>query len=246
MLSQEVKKKIVRKNLQKVIVVSKNSFQGTQNDELLKTKSIFIPNGIHLPDKPATKSPSTLKFCYASRMNRHHTSLIGMLLEQVWPLVFEKYPESVLSLVGDGTGMTELKKIVQDKKYSSLSHSVRFSGYVENIASEIKNASLVFGVGRVAQESLAHGIPVLSVKSNRMGPMITQANFERLQYGNFVDLDALKPTASFLLSGIEDFVANQEFYKNEAIKLSKRIPRTRNMKDIIDSTIQVYTDLLLK
>jgi len=244
MLKQDVKLKWLRKNLTKIIVVSENSFKGTQNDPLLKSKSIFIPNGIVLTETPLAKSPSSLKFCYVSRMNNRHTGLIGMLLEQIWPTVIEKYPEAVLTIVGNGIGMTELLKIVQDEKYKCWVHSVRFSGYVENIASEIKNASLVFGVGRVAQESLALGVPVLSVKSNRMGPLITQSNFERLQYGNFVDIEAREPDIHSFMLKIDDFVAHQEFYKNETIELSKRIANSRNIKEIIASTVQIYSDLL--
>jgi len=65
-----------------------------------------------------------------------------------------------------------------------------------------------------------------------------------LQYGNFVDIEAREPDIHSFMLKIDDFVAHQEFYKNETIELSKRIANSRNIKEIIASTVQIYSDLL--
>lgn len=243
MLRQDVRKKWVRKGFAKVIVVSENSYNGTQKDPLLKKKSICIPNGIYLPEKVIATLPQKLHFCYVSRLDKPHSKLISFLLNEIWPSIIQKYPEAHLSIIGDGQGMQKIRQTASHL-YPEILNSITLKGYAEKISHEITDASLVFGVGRVALESLVMGIPVLSVKNNRLGPIITNKNYENLQYGNFIDVNAPAQEKNTFLKIIDDFVINQLFYKNEAIEISKKIATTNNIQHISERTITVYRELL--
>ena len=244
MLRQDVRKKWVRKGLKKVIVVSENGYKGTQHDPLLRNKSVYIPNGIQLPEEIISTQPKDLHFYYVSRLDKPHSKLIGFLLNEFWPFIVQKYPGAHLSIVGDGQGMQEIRQTVSRIYPSEMSKSVTLKGYARKISPEITDASLVFGVGRVAMESMALAIPVLSIKNNRLGPIITSKNFERLRYGNFIDVEAPAPEKGTFLQIVDDFVAQQDFYKKEAIAIQHRIAVNFYIKNTVQATIRVYNELL--
>lgn len=245
LFKQDVRRKWVRRGLDKVIVVCPNSFTGSQNDNILKHKSVFIPNGLYPPIQTNEYLPDTLHFYYISRIDLPHSQLISSLLKDIWPHVLLKYPEAKLSIVGDGNGLSAVNEIIAQLP-EKMQSSIATKGYIPCITEEIQKASLVFGVGRVAMESLASGVPVLSLKNKRLGSIITRANFEQMKYGNFVDINAPIPNKSQFLIQIEDFVNNQSFYKQEAIALSRIIIGQYPMTDTIRATEQVYREVVLQ
>ncbi|MDX9883295.1 MAG: glycosyltransferase [Prolixibacteraceae bacterium] len=244
MFQQDMRKKWVRKGMSKVIVVCRNSFKGAQGDLVLKNKVHCIPNGIHLPESPAKKTPETLRIFYVSRLDAPHTQVVRFLIQEVWPQLVLIYPGAQLTIAGDGTGMPAIRQIIQEINDPATVLSVSTTGYLSAISSEIKNASLVIGVGRVAIESLALGIPVLSMKNNRLGPLLTRENFDFLQYGNFVDVEADTPTTERFLTTIREFVSRQEHYKNEALELRKRIVESNDIRETTEATIRVYEEAI--
>ncbi len=243
-LKQDMRKKWVRKGLKRIIVVCKNSYKGTQEDPTIKDITRCIPNGIKLPKESIVKIPEKLQFFYVSRLDAPHTKIVKFLIHEAWPLVIQSYPEACLKIVGDGIGMPVISQMIGQIEDPKIAQSVSIAGYAANISSEIKDASLIMGVGRVAMESLALGIPVLSMKNNRMGPLITCENFDRLQYGNFVDVEAGTPTTVQFMGTINEFVSNHEFYKNETLKLSKKMFETANIQETSEAIIQVYNEVL--
>lgn len=242
MLREDARKNWVKRGFNRVITVSSNSFKGAQNDPILKSKSLCIPNGIILPSKIITSQPHELHFYYISRLDLRHCKLLEFLFKDAWPAVVDKYPEAKLSIVGDGKGMTEIRRMLEEIKNDVVKNSIFLRGYSSDIQNAISDASLVFGVGRVAMESMASGVPVLSIKNNRLGPIITRENFELMKYGNFIDVESAAPTQEKFMSHISDFVEKQSFYKQETIELSSLISETFNMETIIQSTIKVYLE----
>lgn len=244
LLREDVRKKWVRKGFTKVITVSDNGFTGAKRDTILKDKSLYIPNGIEMPVKQIVATPEDLHFYYISRLDSRHCKLLRFLFEDAWPGVIEKYPTAKLSVVGDGKGMKEIRKIVQNIQSQEVKQSILLKGYSPNILDAIPDASLVFGVGRVAMESMASAVPVLSIKSNRLGPIITNENFERLKYGNFVDIEAATPEKESFIKIIDDFVVRQDFYKQEAFDLRKKIIQNFDIREVVKQTIEVYEELI--
>lgn len=236
---QDVRRRWVRRGLTKVIVVCPNSFQGSQNDGLLKDKSVFIPNGIIPPKQIIDSSPATLHFYYISRIDKPHSLLITFLLKEIWISIAEKYPQAKLCIVGDGNGIQAVRQAVEELP-DPIAQTISMKGYIPDIGEEIRHANLVLGVGRVAMESIAMGVPVLSLKNKRLGPVITRENFQHMQYGNFVDIEAPQPTKELFLSRIDDFIMHQQFYKQEAIELSKIIASSFSIESTLKSTIEVY------
>ena len=241
-LREDIRKRWVRKGFRKVITVSGNSFTGAQRDPILKDKSLCIPNGIEPAGKEIVASSEELHFYYISRLDSRHCTLLRFLFKEAWPAVIQKYPEAKLSVVGDGKGMTEIRKIVDGIELPEIKQSIQLKGYSPRISHTISDASLVFGVGRVAMESMASAVPVLSIKSNRLGPIITTENFEAMKYGNFIDIESSGPDKSRFLRLISDFIANQNYYKSEALILSKVVAETFQMNKVIDSTVKVYLE----
>ncbi len=243
LFKQDVRRKWVRRGLDKVIVVCPNSFTGSQNDHLLKHKSVFIPNGLHHRTQKSEHFPDALHFYYISRIDRPHSQLISLLLKEMWPDVLQKYPEAKLSIVGDGNGLPSVNEMIAQLP-DDLKSSISVKGYIPCITEELQKASLVLGVGRVAMESLAAGVPVLSLKNKRLGPVITRSNFEQMKYGNFVDINAPAPNKSQFLFQIEDFVNQQSFYKQEAIALSRVIIGQYSISTTTRATEQVYREVI--
>lgn len=244
MLREDIRKKWVRKGFEKVITVSGNSFTGAQRDPILRNKSLCIPNGIELPCKTIVATPEQLHFYYISRLDSRHCKLLQFLIEDAWPGVIGKYPTAKLSVVGDGKGMKEIRKLVDAIQLPDIKQSIQLKGYSPHILDIISDASLVFGVGRVAMESIAAGVPVLSIKSNRLGPIVTNENFEKLKYGNFVDIEAPSPGKEAFIKIIDDFVVRQGFYKQEALDLRKKIIQTFDIRKVVKQTIEVYEELI--
>ena len=244
MFRQDMRKRWVRKEMRKVIVVCMNSFKGAQCDPHLKNKIYCIPNGIQLPAAPATVVPETLRIFYVSRLDKPHTQVVRFLIQDVWPLLVKTYPEAQLTIAGDGTGMPVIQQMIREINNTEIASSVSTTGYLSAISSEIKNASLVIGVGRVAMESLALGIPVLSMKNNRLGPLLTRENFDQLQYGNFVDVEAEAPTVGQFMATICDFISRQGYYKEEALELRKQIAVNNNIQTTTEAIVRVYEDAL--
>jgi len=231
-----------KKSIQRVIAISRNSLKGLKMHELTKDKSILIPNGIHLPEFKKTNGYPGLSIYYVSRINKRHANLIGLILKEVWPVFISRYPEARFNILGDGNFLGKIIDAV-NSGHNNLQSSVKVIGYTSDISQEISNASLVIGVGRVALKSLAKGIPVFSLKVNRLGGIVTTSNYPHHSYGNFVDIDGKFPNSECILNTLEDFVINQEFYRNEALILQQKIAEEYNIKNIIASTIEVYKEV---
>ncbi|MCU0357838.1 MAG: glycosyltransferase, partial [Cyclobacteriaceae bacterium] len=59
-------------------------------------------------------------------------------------------------------------------------------GFVLDVKEILGQSDLVIGVGRVALEAMACGVPVLSMNRQRMGSIISTANYSAYKLTNFV------------------------------------------------------------
>jgi glycosyltransferase involved in cell wall biosynthesis len=122
--------------------------------------------------------------------------------------------------------------------------SVYFEGYAAEVGEHYPDADLVMGVGRVAIESLVHGVPLLSVKHNHLGPVVTCANLKRIQYANFVDLDGSAPCVEPFMTILEDFLGHRLFYENEAKSLQQLLSKEYNLDVIAERIVEVYREVI--
>ncbi len=229
----DLKSRFVKKRLTSIIFINKKVFNSYQNSSLIGNKINFIPNGFPLPaenigglssnanettdnygDKNdiktvvATESRiqrNPKRIFYVSRLDKRHGKLLEMIIKEVMPVLKKSYPEAELHIVGEGKGLKITSELLSSPFLNSLKNSVSLENYSENIYSLYHKADLVMGVGRVAGESLINGVPLLSIKSNHLGEIITRENFSKLLFTNYVAVDSKPPEPKRVIEILTDF-----------------------------------------
>jgi glycosyltransferase involved in cell wall biosynthesis len=239
LLKKEVGSEFIQRQLGKVIVVSKNSFTGSQKYSILKNKAELIHNPLpkshitsHLYDKN--------KIVYACRVDRGHYSFIQLLLTQVMPQVHDYNKNISIQVVGDGNSFVSLTKTAAKINYEFGSNTVELLGYRKNILEVISKAGLVIGVGRVAMQALSLGIPVISANRKHMCSIISLENYRYMRDNNFVSVDDPPPSKDQIALSILRLFTQYEYYKEQAFQLAKKVNDDYNQDAVIARTISVY------
>jgi glycosyltransferase involved in cell wall biosynthesis len=242
----DLKSNMVKKHVDKVITIRESCYDLLKDSPSIRSRVVMIPNGIRIPASAASweAGDGGLSLYYISRLDKHHIQLLKFFLSEVWPQFVCKYPDASLSVVGDGTGFKKILSFWKGKKFDLYRKTVRFTGFCPEVPVLCRKADLVMGVGRVAIESLVHGIPLLSVKYNHLGPIVTRSNFREIQYANFVDLKAQAPNRESMLGRLNDFMTNRVFYENEARSLQPTIQEEYNLDHIARRIIGVYREVI--
>ena len=242
----DLRSNYVRKNIDKVIAIRQSSVDCLEKHMATAHKIELIYNGILPPVACLDRyvDPESFSVYYISRLDKRHAGLLTFILTEVWPEVVRKYPRSHLHIVGEGVGMKAIRESLEKYRCRNLQSSVHMEGYSREVAEYYPDADLVLGVGRVAIESLVHGVPVLSVKHNHLGPIITQANLRRMQFANFVDLDAPPPDKERLLYKLFDFLEHRKSYENEAKFLQGTVCQEYNIIVITKKVARVYEEVI--
>jgi glycosyltransferase involved in cell wall biosynthesis len=174
-LQRKIEKMINGKTLRSgtKILVSNNDTKKIIIDEYnVKPEKIsIIPNGVDLSlfDIISKKNPK--KIVFAGAMYYHRG--LDILLEAI-PSVIKKIPDAKFVLLGSGTEMDKLKKIVLENK---LENSVEFKGWIkrEQIPENISDASIGIGPLRLTDvtsralpikvlEYMAVSLPIIAQK----------------------------------------------------------------------------------
>lgn len=175
MIQRKIEKMINGKTLRSAnkILVSNNDTKKIIIDEynIKKEKISIIPNGVDLSlfDISTTKNPK--KIVFAGAMYYHRG--LDILLEAI-PSVVNKIPDAKFVLLGSGTELEKLKKIVLDNK---LEKSVDFMGWInrDKIPENISDASIGIGPLRLTDvtsralpikvlEYMAVSLPIIAKK----------------------------------------------------------------------------------
>ncbi|MCX6221054.1 MAG: glycosyltransferase [Bacteroidia bacterium] len=242
----DLRSEYARRNIDKAIAIRESCVSCISNFLRSQKKVVLIPNGVQLPAACVDRfvDPESFSLYYISRMDCHHTRLLTMILTEVWPRLLEKYPRSHLHVVGDGLCLPRITKIIKQSNFSSLHRSVHIEGYAREVGDHYPDADLVMGVGRVAIESLVYGVPILSIKHNHLGPIVTVRNLKRMQYANFVDLEASAPNALNLLDKLNSFLEHRFFYENEAKILQQIVSQEYNLSNVAEKIVGVYREVV--
>ncbi len=244
--SHDIRSGFVKKYLDGIIVISRNSYDIHSRNPKLSNKLYFLPNFFKIPVSPESKknlSPAFNLF-YVSRQDQRHANLLTDIILNVWPRFLMKHPGSTFHLVGDGCGSEKIGRILGNHHAPPWVDSIVCEGYVDEVSSSLSNAHLVMGVGRVVGESLSIGIPALSIKWNHLGPIVTRDNFEELSYSNFVSLEASPPVPDRLLAILDEFMDHSAYYREEAIALSATVAKKFDIRNGIFQTLDVYHQLI--
>ncbi len=236
----------VRHHINKIIAIRESCYKNLKDSPALRSKVVMIPNGINIPKLPVTRKSNRegFRLFYVSRIDLHHAQLLKFILSEVWPQFICSHPDSIFYIIGEGSRYDQITQYWKAEKFNSYRDSVHFEGYCCDVPKIYPKADLVMGVGRVAIESLIYGVPLLSIKYNHLGPIVTRANLKKMQYANFVDLDAFAPTKSDMLLELNEFIANREFYENETAALKQIMHLEYNQDLIVNRIVEVYREVI--
>jgi len=157
-IQRKIEKMINGKTLRtgtKILVSNEYTKQIIKQEYGVKIKNIsIIPNGVDLSlFRTVKKDPKKIVFTGAMYYHRG----LDILLEAI-PDVIKKIPDIKFILLGSGSEMNKLKKIVKDKK---LEKSVEFTGWINRneIPENISDASIGIGPLRLTDVT-KHALPI--------------------------------------------------------------------------------------
>ena len=173
-LQRKIEKMINGKTLRSgtKVLVSNNETKKIVIDEynITQKKISIVPNGVNLSMFNIIKKKNPKKVVFAGAMYYHRG--LDVLLQTI-PLVIKKIPDVKFVLLGSGSEMEKLKKIVSENK---LDNSVEFKGWIERdkIPENIADASIGIGPLRLTDvTSRALPIKVLEYMAVSL-PLIAQ------------------------------------------------------------------------
>jgi glycosyltransferase involved in cell wall biosynthesis len=175
LLQRKIEKMINGKTLRtgtKILVSNIDTQKIINNEYSVKLEKIsVIPNGVDLRLFNSINRKNPNKIVFAGAMYYHRG--LDVLLEAI-PKVIKRIPDAKFVLLGSGTEMNKLKKIVLENK---LEKSVEFKGWIkrEEIPKNISDASIGIGPLRLTDvtsralpikvlEYMAVSLPIIAQK----------------------------------------------------------------------------------
>ena len=123
--------------------------------------------------------------------------------------------------------------------------AVIIHGYMQDVREIIKKSGLVLGVGRVAIETLACGVPVLSVNQKYFGGLVSRENYSFFRKNNFVAYGLESPDEEKLTREAENYFSNIKYWQEEAALLQKHIDEDLNIFNVTKSIVDLYNELII-
>jgi len=231
-----------RKMASKIIFVSQFVLENSIRFPEIQSKVVYIPNGVTLPSKIPLKISHQI--CYISRMDSKHSAVVRMIIKQVLPRLLMDYPLLTFNIVGGGRHLEEVK--VDAERFNQACNKVvcLVSGFKSDVMESVRQSILVLGVGRVALEALACGVPVLSVNRKRLGTLITRDNYSFYKANNFVAVGQNPPEAETLLAQIQLYFSNLAYFQKETDVLQLLVDEEFNSLKIANSIHEIYKELI--
>lgn len=222
-------------------------------DELVKIgvtseKVIPIINGINLSNmkKPPQESINVLKKEFQISKKNFILGNIGRysyqkgqdLIIKAMPAVIDKYPNTLLLLIGEGEAYQELKELIKRLKLTS---SVILTGKRSDISSLLSILDLfVFssryeGFPNALLEAMAFGVPVIStdvggnkelLKKNKSGIIIKNEDVKSI------------------IEGVATFRKKRKFYERIAREVSGNIRKKYNIQSIAKKYQQIFSQII--
>lgn len=237
----DLRSSLSRKLPSKVIVVSQIVLEHANKRYNLGDKAVLIPNGIDV--KTSTCKETPLRIYHISRIDKAHYSFLELLITEVFPEILKTHPKAELHVVGDGKRKEDLINISQNIKRAYGDNCCQILGYRSQVSKIYQDAALIIGVGRVALEAAAHGIPVLSANSRRMGGLLTTEKYDRIKRTNFIDVDSARPSKVELIRSINIYFSQHNKYKKEAQIIAQKVKNEFSIERIVTRIESIYKSL---
>lgn len=223
----------------------KESFENVHKN--ISDKIIVLPVGVDMDEfKPLDKDYLRQKYdigeetkvlLFAGVLEERKN--IGLLI-RAFRYVQERYPDSILLIVGDGPLRSSLEKLVEELKIKS---KVWFLGEVSreqlpesyNLADVFALPSLSEGSPTVVREALACGIPVVSTDVGDVKEIITDPLLGTV-VNTYTDERVF---AEALIETIENIDKNNEEIK----KRCRDIARKYSFENVVEKYVEIYHKL---
>ena len=233
---------MIRKKLNRVIFVSNQVLRRGARFKELRGKSVYIPNSI--AEKSCSGDLFSKELVYISRIDKRHSSLLLMLIEQVMPALQALFPNASLRIIGDGRMGEKVRQAADGYNAKYGAPSIKWVGFQSEPNRCIYGAALVMGVGRVATQALAQAIPVLSLNYRHQGPFISMQNYQDIKQRNFVCTSGGPPTPQSLTNALVGFLQHPHPWQDEVSKLRTLVLKDHGCRVILDQTEWVYREAL--
>lgn len=243
-LSLDSRPGFMRRWIDRMILVAPNRLSTLRESDAIRAKCCVIYNGISLEDRiPSRKKIQGPNLLYASRVDRRHGQALIIILKKIWPSVLQQFPRAKLHIAGDGNRLAEVREVA--KPFTETSEqSVVFHGFVPSLEPLFKETSLTLGVGRVAIESLALGIPVIPVNSAYWAPVVSRDNYEALKADNFVGRPFYEFEPEPLLAELLCVLGDLDKVSHETQNLSEEVYQDFSLTRMVDLIEEVYQELV--
>lgn len=215
----------------------------SRHEPALARKTVCIPNGVRVSRQMTLRDPSRLVVAFASRLTSPLNPLLHNLVNTVAGIARE-FPALELRVFGDGPAHASLRGHASDVNVVAGRPVVHVAGYRDDLPAELARASLVLGVGRVAIEALAQGVPVLPVNRHYVGAPVSLDSFSCLAATNFVPQLAPAPTRATLGHAIPDALRRHDDLTSVTrAHLQPNIARDHDLENVVERVERVYGEV---
>jgi glycosyltransferase involved in cell wall biosynthesis len=208
---------ISRRYSGKIIFVSRYVLEVSAKYKSIKYKSIIIPNGVSISNDLSEKCRYSIS--YIGRIDKKHSSVILMMIRKVMYPLISKFPMLTFNIIGEGDYLSDIREEAMRLNSELRREACVVSGFVPEVKETIQRSELVMGVGRVALEAMACGVPVLSINQKRMGTLISTDNYSFYKNNNFVAVGTHAPDEMSLINLINNFFTDLRFWQKESLIL---------------------------
>lgn len=240
----DLRSSLTRKVPKKFIYVRQSTFDEAAQYGIPSGKSVLIQNGVTITRSSILRDTDSV--CYISRIDKRHASVISLIIKKVIIPLINKYPGITFRIVGDGDSLDKLKSEANVINSQIGHEAIIFSGYIPNVKEIVTRSGLVLGVGRVAIETLACGVPLLSVNYKCLGELASAENYQFLRMNNFVSLGFNPPDDRRLIEQLEKYFENKIHWQTEAAALQNKIEKDFNIYTIGTEIIDLYKDIIAR
>ena len=240
----DVRSRLVRSWINKFIFVRQSSFDEAGGYGIPPEKSLLIQNGVRMITSHEEKDLNSI--CYISRIDKRHSMVISMIMSKSLISLYKLNPDVKFNIVGDGDYLEEVRREAELINRQLGCDVVIIKGYMQDVTGIIRKSGLVLGVGRVAIETLACGVPLLSVNQKYFGGLVSRENYLFLSKNNFVAYGRESPDAIKLERELTAYFSNMNHWHDEAALLQKKVDEDFNIFKIASSIADLYRDLIAR
>lgn len=180
-----------------------------------------LPNSEHTEHLEHTEQLPNKKIAFVGRSTGPKGERFKIFFQQGLKAWITTHPDYQLDIIASNPELMGEDFLAELK---TLAPQVKLLGHVEDLATKLRNYSLVIGAGRVAIEACLNGLPVLAFGEALSHGLITTRNLASALASNFGDIaeDLGEPVNSkLLLDDLERVLSikNQNLADREAIRI---------------------------